>query len=167
MEMLTDLLIAISNPSKDNEQKLKLICSTTMQAITHANRVSLWAFNQNKSEINCLMCLSGETPTFTSEMILRKADYPEYFDTILKEQVLVASDARNHHATKCFNHDYFEPNNIYSLLDYIYHEDFEPKGMICCESVGQIVEWVESEQHILRKIAGIISMFFRQECKSC
>ena len=161
MEILTDLVIALSNPNKDNQQKLEQICLTTMQHITHANRVSLWAFNEDKSEIFCLMCVSGKEYTFTSGAILKKADCSEYFNTILNEQVLVASDARNHHATKCFNQDYFEPNDIYSLFDYIYHEDFEPKGVICCESVGQTIEWIESEQHILRKIAGITSMFFK------
>ncbi|GAA0854642.1 GAF domain-containing protein [Aliiglaciecola litoralis] len=163
MEMLTDLLISLSNPRKNNQQKLKQICSTTMQAITHANRVSLWAFNQDKSEIVCLMCLSGEPATFTSGTKLNKTDFADYFNAILSEQVLVASDARTHPATKCFNKGYFEPNHIYSLFDYVYHDDFEPKGVICCESVGKPIEWVQSEQHILRKIANITSMFFKSE----
>ena len=132
-----------------------------MQHVTHANRVSLWAFNEDKSEIFCLMCVSGKEYTFTSGAILKKTDYSEYFNTILKEQVLGASDARIHHVTKCFNQEYFEANNIHSLFDYIYHEEFIPKGIICCESVGQAIEWVESEQHILRKIAGITSMFLK------
>ncbi|MFT5675768.1 MAG: hypothetical protein ACI808_001700 [Paraglaciecola sp.] len=161
MEILTDMVITVSNPNKDNQQKLEQICLTTMQHITHANRVSLWEFNKDKSEIVCLMCVAGKEHIFTSGVRLKKTDYSEYFNAILKDQVLVASDARNHHATKSFNKNYFEPNDIYSLFDYIYHEDFEPRGIICCESVGKAIEWVESEQHILRKIAGITSMFFK------
>jgi hypothetical protein len=161
MKLLTDMVIAVSNPDKDNQQKLEQICLTTMSHITHANRVSLWAFNKDKSEIVCLMCLSGSDNTFSSGEVLKKADCSEYFDTILKEQVLVASNARNHHATKCLNQSYLEPNTIYSLFDYIYHEDFQPKGIICCESVGEAVEWVGGEQNILRRIAGITSMFFK------
>lgn len=159
MEAITDLVITISNPATSNDKKLEQICLTTMQAITHANRVSLWAFNKAQTEIVCLKCLSPNM-SFSSGTILKKADVPDYFNTILKDEVIIASDARNHPATHCFNESYFIPLDIYSLFDYIYHKDFAPRGVICCESVGKQITWLADESHILRRIANMTSMLF-------
>jgi two-component system, sensor histidine kinase len=159
MDAITDLVITISNPAKSNDKKLEQICIATMQAITHANRVSLWAFNQAQSEIICLKCLSANMQ-FTSGKVLKKINYPEYFNTILKDEVIIASDARNHPATLCFNESYFVPLDIYSLFDYIYHKDFIPRGVICCESVGKKITWLEEESQILKRIANMTSILF-------
>jgi hypothetical protein len=159
MDAITDLVIAISNPAKSSDKKLEQICMTVMQTITHANRVSLWSFNTAQDEIVCLKCLS-ETDQFTSGAILKKADFPEYFNAILKDEVIIASDARSHPATLCFNENYFTPLDIYSLFDYIYHKDFAPRGVICCESVGKKIIWLEDESHILRRIANMTSLLF-------
>ena len=160
MDLVTDLVIAISNPDKSVLEKRQIICQKTVEAISHANRVSLWRFDQAVSQIECLMCFSVKDKSYSSGMILSKQDFPDYFDAILNQQVLVASDARNHPATKCFNDAYFEPNDIYSLFDYILLKDFVPNGVICCESVGKQVTWLESDVNLLRRIANMTSMFF-------
>ncbi|MCW8831750.1 MAG: hypothetical protein OQK09_05915 [Colwellia sp.] len=160
MDTLSKLAIVISNPSKNDDYKLEQICTSTLELITHCNRVSLWVFSETLDAIHCLKCFESNSDTFSSGQHLNQVDFPEYFKKILVDEVLVASDARQHSATKCFNKLYFEPNNIFSLFDYVYHKDFEPRGIICCERVGEQVEWDESETAVLRRIANMMSMFF-------
>lgn len=161
MDTLSKLAIAISKPNKSDDYKLEQICLSTIKLITHCNRVSLWVFSEALDEVHCLKSFESIDSSFSSGQQLYKVDFPDYFETILVDEVLVASDARNHSATKCFNELYFEPNNIFSLFDYVYQKDFEPRGIICCERVGQPVEWDESEIKVLRRIANMMSMFFR------
>ncbi|MFT2091481.1 histidine kinase [Paraglaciecola sp. 2405UD69-4] len=160
MDPITDLTITMSHPDKSATDKLKLACTVACQSISGANRTSIWRLVDNKQKIECLMCFDQLSNSFSSGQILTKEDFPEYFEAILENEHIVASDARNHPSTECFNADYFIPNDIYSLLDYILHQDFSPTGIFCCESVGTFSHWEEQDSTKLRKMANIISMFF-------
>jgi hypothetical protein len=159
-DVFTQLTIAMSNPHKPELEKLRQTCSSMLKAIPSANRVSLWKFGENQTYLQCLLCFDKLDNKYTSEHILSKADYPEYFAGLAKSNCVMASNAREHPMTRCFNQDYFIPNQIHSLLDYVLHHDFIPTGVICCESVGRRVEWEQEDVDALRKIATIISMFF-------
>jgi hypothetical protein len=161
LDILTRLAITLSKPNQPTDVLLRYICLSTVQAISGCNRASLWVFNEAKDEIRCLYCYEKLTNTYSSDFILTKKDFPAYFDGIISNQVVMASDARQHPTTSCFNKSYFEPNNIYSLLDYIFHEDFTPKGIICCESVGATTQWQVDDIVVLKRIATMASTFFR------
>ena len=96
----------------------------------------------------------------THDLSISKEDIPDYFDDILKQSVLVASDARNHPATKGFNKNYFKPNDIYSLLDFTFHNHFDPIGVICCEKTHSPIEWSQNDIDSLKRVAQITSMFY-------
>lgn len=160
MDPLLKLVDLLQDEELATEDKLKQICIQSQLAIPRANRVSLWNFNQDKTEISCLMCFDKTSNTFSSQQVLTKADFPKYFETILVEQVILASDARNYSATKCFNESYFEPCDIYSLLDFVLHKDFTPSGILCCESVGKKVNWLSEDVDTLRMLSSMTSYFF-------
>lgn len=162
MDPVTDLVITISNPLKSLEYKRKQICAKTMEAMPFTSRVSLWSFNNTLTQIECLMCLMQQDSIFSAGHILAKADYPDYFDALLAQQVLVAADARNHPSTQCFNEAYFLPNDIHSLLDYVLIKDARPLGVICCETIGKKHQWLDSDVATLRRIANITAIFFEQ-----
>ncbi|NCP64427.1 MAG: hypothetical protein GW763_09730 [Paraglaciecola sp.] len=159
-DFFTQLTIAMSNPHKPELEKLRQTCSTTLKAIPNANRVSLWKFGEDQAYLQCLLCFDQLDNVYSSDQVLRKANFPEYFAGLTSSNYIMASHAREHQSTRCFNQDYFIPNQIHSLLDYVLHHDFVPTGVICCESVGRRVEWQEEDLNALRKIATIISMFF-------
>ncbi|KTF16073.1 response regulator [Pseudoalteromonas sp. H105] len=156
------LAIKISDPNTSRDWKLKQICKELKALIPHSNRVSLWLFDKEYRAINCLICLD-EKNQVTSDISLTANDFPEYFNYILKNQILDASDARNNTLTQQFNQSYFEPNNIYSLLDYIYLIENKPLGVICCESVGSKVTWRCEDKESLIKIADITSLFLSEQ----
>ena len=159
MDALSKLSITISNPNVSLKQKLISICKTIKREIKQSHRVSLWVFTDDYSEI---LKIGGfnEQNIFIAGDTLKRIDYPEYFDYILTHNVLNASKARLHIGTSCFNNTYFKQHNIYSLLDFIYHHDFEPTGVICCEAVNNEIEWESSCIEKLKRIANISSIFF-------
>jgi len=165
MDAYTKLSITISKPNLAVKDKVITICQMVKSKIPQAHRVSIWVFNNDYNEIVSLGCFD-ENNHYTSGAVLARTDFPEYFDYILKHQVLIANQARSDNATSCFNGAYFEPNSIFSLLDYIYHHDFKPTGIICCEAIGQEVEWQDRCINILRRIANLSSIFFAKSIEN-
>jgi CheY-like chemotaxis protein len=161
---LKNLAVKISDPNVSSDRKLKQICKELKALIPNANRVSLWLFNKDYSALNCLACLD-ENNDVLSGTVLYTENSPAYFNYILTNQVLDASDARNNDVTKPFSHSYFEPLNIYSLLDYIYILDSKPLGVICCESVGSKVTWSHVDKESLIKVADVTNLFLSKQIK--
>lgn len=162
MDPISKLTIHISKPKISVEDKLQRICMTVSKLIPKANRVSLWQFSDDLSEIKSLSLLN-EKRQFVEGGILTRQVFPSYFDYILTHEVLQADNARAHPSTSCFNELYFEPNNIYSLLDFIFYNDLEPVGIICCEVVGGCIEWQEADIATLKRIANISTTFIAKE----
>ncbi|MGJ8691750.1 MAG: GAF domain-containing protein [Thalassotalea sp.] len=160
MDRFLKLTTKLTNPSISTKDKLNEICLTTAAIIQGTSRVSLWRFTENFDAITCTICYDLNEGSFTSEQVLHKSDYTEYFTAILAHEVINAADARAHPATKCFTTTYFKPLKIYSLLDFILYRDFQPYGVICCESVNKSVNWTDEDVESLKRIARSSSMYF-------
>lgn len=161
---LKNLAVKISDPNISSQLKLNQTCSELKRLIPNANRVSLWLFNNDYTAINCLMCLD-ENDEVILDMVLKAQDFPAYFNYILSNQVLDASDAKNNEITKDFTKVYFEPCNVCSLLDYIFFIDKRPLGVVCCESVGSKVSWTHTDKESLIKIADVTTLFLSKQLK--
>jgi hypothetical protein len=165
MEAFIRLTSVLTNPAATVEKKLKMICDITSEVVAGADRVSLWRFEDNYSKIVSIVSYDRINNQYDSNQELKKEHFISYFDAILSNEVIKASDAREHELTSCFKELYFEPNNIYSLLDFILHNDFKPVGIICCESVGEINNWSEDDVASLRRIANASSLYFHLDTK--
>ena len=163
IDRYTTLVITLSKRGLDDQVKLSAIVTCLQLSIPSANRISLWQFEENQTKIRCLTLNHDGKNVATNGLSFSKEDIPDYFDNILKQSVLVASDARNHPATKGFNETYFKPNNIYSLLDFAFHHHFTPIGIICCEKTGSSTQWPQNDIDSLKRIAQITSMFYDSE----
>lgn len=144
----------------ERDEVLRQICSTAATLIPQANLISLWNFDADFSKIQNIIALDVEAGSFSKLADLQQKDFPEYFSAIVENELIVASDARTHPMTRCFNEAYFIPNDIFSLLDFILHKDFKPVGVICCESRGKQAHWIKEDEDNLRTLAVLISFYF-------
>jgi hypothetical protein len=156
----SELQRILNDQSTSRDLKLQEICKTMFNEIPSANLISLWVFDESITQIECIKAYDVEADKFSDGHTLKKADFPKYFDSILENEVISASDARKHPATIGFTEVYFEPNDIHSLLDFILHNDFKPKGVICCESKGKQVVWNANNLESIRMIATMVSFMF-------
>lgn len=99
-------------------------------------------------------------------MSLPREMFRAYFDFVLENKVLSAPNAREDYRTSCFNETYFEPLNIFSLLDYTFHIDLEPVGVICCEHTGEEIIWTDEDANNLTRVCKVTSMFFSEQIAS-
>ncbi len=160
IDPLTDLTIRLSRQAISDEKKYREICKCVRRAIGAANRVSLWRFNEGRNEIHSLCLMEEDNFSTDFELVLSQPDCIEYFNAILRKEVVIAPIAREHPITSDFTEHYFKPNNIYSLLDYVFHKDFTPIGIICCEATGEPVAWSDRDVSLLKRVANITSMFY-------
>ena len=165
MNPITKLTIELSKQGRDAKQVLSSICQTIKTAVPNADRVSIWLFDKDKTEIFCLMC-NDENSETSNGMSLSRELFQAYFNFVLENKVLNASFAREDDRTSCFNEHYFEPLNIYSLLDYTFHQDLEPVGVICCEHVGKEIVWTDEDASNLTRVSKVTSMFFAEQIAS-
>jgi hypothetical protein len=160
MEAFIRLTSVLTNPTIEVGKKLEVICEVTSEVIAGADRVSLWTFTDNYSKIVSSVSYDHINNKYGDTSELRRKDFGAYFDAMISNEVIIASNARENPQTACFKDLYFKPNNIYSLLDFILHHDFKPIGIICCESVGRLYEWSEDDVQALRRIARASSLYF-------
>lgn len=158
MELLSNLSVYLSNPRTSLNNKLFKICMTVKAAIPTCDRVGIWLFCCNHSEMVSLMCLD-ELGDKTMGDQLHASDFQDYFSHIIEHEFLVASDAREHEVSKCFNHGYFDLLDIHSLLDVTFTKDFVPFGIICCERTGNKTQWQPEDIKRLKSISIKASLF--------
>ena len=121
------------------------------------NRVSIWEFNPDHSEIRCTL-LSGKDGVDDKPMIILSAkDHPKYFEAIKKHKLVIATDARNHGATKSFANSYLKPLNIFSMMDIAFMNDGKLAGIICCEQQVHHKHWFVEDSLFLSAMGDTVS----------
>lgn len=160
MNAYTELTITLGQNELSAEQKLAYVCQQTVKHVPNANRVSLWRFSVAKDSILCLKSYDQLDDTYAEGLRLMQNDYPEYFAALLQNRWLMASNARTDPQTERFNKDYFLPNHIHSLLDFVIKRDEQAIGIICCESAGKRVTWNQSDLEALNQIANVVAGLF-------
>jgi len=124
----------------------------------HVERVSIWLFNEQQTILTCADLYLTSTGKHESGAVLTVDDYPEYFRAIRDGEILVADHAREDDRTCEFNQVYFEPLNIYSVMDApIFHDD-QLLGIICHEQVGETKKWELDEQEFAGSMVNAVSL---------
>lgn len=104
----------------------------------HVERVSIWLFNDDNSQLSCVDLYHSDTNIHESGAILSAEQYPEYFKTMSSGGILVIDRAREDARTQEFLDNYLNPLNIFSMLDLPIVQDNQVIGLICHEKVGEI-----------------------------
>lgn len=138
--------------------------------ILEIGRCSIWVLSETGSELRCIDLFETKENLHSNELILRQADFPNYFTTIKEESVLSAPDIYTHFATKDFTEVYSRHFDIHSLLDAPIRSGGRLIGVICCEQVAVQKYWTLEEENFIVSLANILASYFelneRQEAFS-
>lgn len=156
MQRTLDALDQAKRSGADRTALYQAACRDIVENVG-SNRVSIWHFDAERTSIISDCYYIAEEDRFSSGQVLTSADAPSYFAAILTEQYIVAPRAREQRLTKELSRSYFEPNQIYSLLDYIIHANFTPIGVICCEHAYAVRDWSEADKNYLLSISTLVS----------
>jgi hypothetical protein len=86
------------------------------------------------------------------------ADAPAYFEVLLRDDCVVAPDARCNPATVGWLESYLLPLDIHSLFDLCFSVNGVLFGAIGCEQVGALAGWSQRQLHWLRQMGSRASL---------
>ena len=121
------------------------------------DRVSVWLFSDDLSEMVCTECYDRSANSHMSSMRLKQSDYPRYFTALTENRILAADDARQDERTKEFTDTYLIPLNITSMLDIPIRRGGQMVGIVCHEHTGHKRSWDPLEQDFAASVADLIS----------
>jgi GAF domain-containing protein len=131
---------------------------------TGASRASLWVYPDPllRDRIECLSLYDSADGSWTAGTVLSEDDFGPYFAAMRNDGMIVASDARRHPVTECFNEIYLGPLGICSLLDVGISVGGEPFGLFCCENTTDILEWTPAHVEYLRQVGTLLGFALRK-----
>ncbi|PWC39253.1 hypothetical protein TSO352_03380 [Azospirillum sp. TSO35-2] len=141
------------------EDVWKAACEDIVERIG-VSRASVWAFADERERLVCLHLFDAGTRQHSRGIVLDRADYPDYFRALTNNARVVAPDARNHPATRCFAATYFQDGDVRSLLDFIVLHETVPVGVLCCEQSGAMREWTPADSACLQSVAMLVGTVF-------
>ncbi len=123
-----------------------------------STRASIWLYTEGRDAIACQDLYDIRDAAHTSGTVLQKAFFPEYFQAMEDHLKLVAPKARTHPATRCFADVYFEPTDIFSLLDVGILIRGQLVGVVCCEHCHEPRAWTAEDETIMGQAGTAIAM---------
>ncbi len=130
--------------------------------VLNVARASVWLLSSDNAELRCLMLReTGQQPQ-ASQDVLRAADFPGYFDALLQESILSASDTYHDLRTREFVGNYLPSFGIGAMLDVSIQKDGRLVGVICAEHIGGARAWHSDESSFLSAVAHFTAQLFAQ-----
>lgn len=121
------------------------------------SRSSIWYYNKYNSGLECQVLYDNRDSNFIAGFSIYEEDCPEYFSEVASGNTIVANNARQDPITEDFTDEYFEPNDIFSLLDVpIIDKNNKIRGVICCEHCAELRFWSQEDIAIAQQTAKII-----------
>jgi signal transduction histidine kinase len=142
--------------------KLKFILRGTAE-ILDCGRCSMWIYDErNQSIVSDLIYLKKEDTCVTG-MSLYAKDFPGYFKALKTREVILATDAETHEATREFAEVYLRPLNIVSMLDIPLIKSNQLTGVLCNEYIGTKKEFSDSDINFARSVADALVLALETE----
>ncbi|MDQ3190597.1 MAG: PAS domain S-box protein, partial [Bacteroidota bacterium] len=122
----------------------------------NVSRVGLWILNEHS---NCLSHICGyyQGETSTKKIILKKKDYPVYFNAVFNEKIIISTDVFSTDFTSELI-DYCKNNGITSMMDVPLVINGRLKGIVSFEHQKNSRLWALDEQNFAGAVVNIVAL---------
>jgi len=152
------LLIKSFKDGQINAEQFYRQLTETITIQLKCSRASLWLYSDTLlSEIVAIDLYDSLSNEHYQGIALHEDDFAPYFAAMRDDGGIDAPVAAEHSATSCFNKLYFEPNDIYSLLDVGIRYNGQLVGVFCCEQVGEVMQWNNAQKAFLEQAGKLIA----------
>ena len=154
----TALLDLAKRDTSDPAESLRRLCEGAASTL-EIERVGIWLFNPDHSEIRCSSLYVKSRASFEKEgTVIRARDFPRYFAALEESRVVAASDARRDPRTAEFTEPYLKPLGITSMMDAPIRLHGTLVGVVCHEHTGAPREWPLEDQECASSIADLAAL---------
>ncbi|PWK47333.1 PAS domain S-box protein [Pleionea mediterranea] len=137
-------------------EKSKGVISELVSHAINVDRASIWLFDKNLENLQCISLFDRQEDTLTDGQLLRLKDYPSYFKALHSQALISVNDATNHPATKDMAEAYLKPNKIVSMLDAVIPGSGGIVGVICAEHRHDKRIWTQAEENFLISLGTLV-----------
>ena len=122
------------------------------------NRVSIWIFNPEHTEIACRDLYSRAENVHDKGMVLKAKESPHYFKALEESRAIAADRALSDPRTCEFADSYLNPRGIVSMMDIPIRRQGAIIGVICHEHSGRERKWTLEEQQFAISVGDAITL---------
>jgi len=154
-------LVELAKPKHVDSDDLSIVLQSITKIAASAlqtERVSVWFFNPDRSQIQCLDLYELSLERHSQAFELLASDYPAYFQALVENRIIVAPDAHQDPRTQEFSAPYLAPLGISSMLEVAIRRDQQVVGVLCCEQVGPKRSWLLEDESFAIAIGNHISL---------
>jgi PAS domain S-box-containing protein len=156
---VSDIALDPNFISGEIDQCFSNITAKTAQTLD-VSWVSIWMFSDDKKELHCRSYFDTEQKIHKSGMILKADEFPQYFEAILSENIILTEDAANDRRTEKIAEKDLKAGRIISMLDCGIILHGEPAGVVCCTHTGERRKWHSDEESFISTISAMISQLY-------
>lgn len=143
------------------KEALEIICEKVSEVL-EVSRVGIWFFTiDHESLYEEMTFISGGENT--KGEIIRKQEYPKYFQHVNEARALGIDDTFQHPATAELVEHYMKPTNVTAMIDAAIYSDGEMLGILCCEYSGGKREWDNLDLAFAASMADLIGRLIETE----
>ncbi|MDO8878082.1 MAG: EAL domain-containing protein [Pseudolabrys sp.] len=134
---------------------------------TGCERVNVWLFNDEETELRCIDLFEATPVRHSSGMTLSEKEFGAEIAILKASKFVNADDPLNDPRTAGYVEPYIKPLRITSMLDIVIQSSGRNFGLLCFEHVDQAHHWTQNEIAFARQLAdkigiSIISRIRRQ-----
>ncbi len=161
--VLSELMIDPVILGDDYHRSMQHVALRVSQTLK-VSRASIWLLTKGGKSLECRVLFDARKKQYDSGLVLHQHQYPDYFNTVVKQGYLMADDALNNPATMAFADNYLQPLGITAILDAAIQGDGELCGVICAEHTsGGPRHWSTSELSFLMSVATLLASLLSRE----
>jgi PAS domain S-box-containing protein len=139
----------------DFDTLLRHICKETAIGLK-INRVSIWDYKQDYIYLRNIHIQN--TDQCDSSLKINTNDISFYISNLKKEPIIIASNVYKCDLLKEFTAEYFQRNDIKSLLDIPIYIDGELNSILCLEATDEFRYWTNEDINFSKTVAEIIAL---------
>lgn len=151
-----DNISKIHTLSRDDIDNLMIEFAERVLTTLRLERMSVWLFNEDKTEIVSIGEYDLPTHTFNKNSHLEKEKYPCYFRAINENEIVLVENVHTHPQTIELDQDYSVPYNVISLMDIPMRLEGELIGVMCFEKTGTIERVFSKKEQIFALSIAIV-----------
>jgi PAS domain S-box-containing protein/diguanylate cyclase (GGDEF)-like protein len=126
--------------------------------VTGAERINVWLFNEDETELHCIDLYEASKATHSSGMVLKEREYRNEFQALKQAKYVAADDPLTDRRTTGYVETYLKPLRITSMLDTLIHVSGKNFGLLCFEHVDKSHHWEHDEIVFAGQLADKIGL---------
>lgn len=155
--------LALARLHADDGQSLRSLWVTLGHLALDAldvERIGVWSLIDDGRALRCQYLLQRSDDDVFHGAVLRRQDFPAYFDAMEVRRAIVANDAPGAEPTQQLREAYLEPLGISSMLDAPIYIDGKLVGIVCHEHIGPPRVWTAEQCAFGAAVADTIARLY-------